>query len=156
MKIEDRKITPTTKLANLLRAKLPEKPDPELKLELGQWYLDTKGQLVKVVAQKRSCGVLLPKYIGIAQNFFWHKLFMCGFEKQGDIWIDKNFKQSILCKAPKTRGRELISKAMMSCADWNRIIRLWYKIDSSHLWAPCYYKGCRSLTLPFKGISHDE
>lgn len=156
MKIEDREITPTTKLANLLRAKLPEKPDPELKLELGQWYLDTKGQLVKVVAQKRSCGVLLPIYLCIAQDFFWNNLFMCEFEKQEDIWIDKYSKKVLLCKAPKTRGRELISKAMMSCADWNHIIGVLYKMDSSHLWAPCYYKGFRSLTLPFKGISHDE
>lgn len=156
MRIEDIEITSTTRLSTLLRAKLPEKPDLELKLELGQWYLDTKGQLVKVVAQKRECGVLLPKYLCIAQNFFWHKLFMYEFEKQGDTWIDKNFKQSILCKAPKTRGRELISKAMMSCADWNRIIRLWYKMNSSHLWASCWYRGLRSLTLPFKGISHDE
>lgn len=156
MKIEDIEITPTTRLSTLLRAKLPEKPDPELKLELGQWYLDTKGQLLKVVAQKRSCGVLLPEYLCITQNFFWHTLFMIEFEKQGDIWINKDFEQVILCKAPKTRGRELISKAMMSCTAWNHIIGIWYKIYSSHLWAPCYYKGSRSLTLPFKGISHDE
>lgn len=156
MKIEDIEITPTTRLSTLLRARLPEKPDPELKLELGQWYLDTKGQLLKVVAQKRSCGVLLPKYLCITQNFFWHKLFICEFEKQGDIWINKDSKQVLLCKAPKTRGRELISKAMMSCADWNHVIRIWYKMDSSYLWVPCWYRGLRSLTLPFKGISHDE
>lgn len=156
MKIEDIEITSTTRLNTLLRAKLPEKPDPELKLELGQWYLDTKGQLVKVVAQKRACGVLLPKYLCIAQDFFWNDLFMCEFEKQEDTWIDKDFKKVLLCKAPKTRGRELISKAMMSCANWNHIIGIWYKMGSSHLWAPCWYRGLRSLTLPFKGISHDE
>lgn len=71
MKIEDREITPTTKLANLLR----------------------------------SGGVLLPKYL----DFFWNALFMCKFEKQEDTWED--FKKVLLCKAPKTRGRELISKA---------------------------------------------
>lgn len=150
MKIEDREITPTTKLATLLRARLPEKPDPELKLELGQWYLDIKGQLVKVVAQKRSCGILLPKYLCIAQDFFWNDLSMREFEKQEDIWIDKYSKKALLCKAPKTRRRELISKAMMSCANWNHIIGIWYKTYSSHLWVPCYYKGSRSLTLPFK------
>lgn len=156
MKIEDIEITPTTRLSTLLRGKLPEKPDPELKFELGQWYLDTKGQLLKVVAQKRSCGVLLPKYLCIAQDFFWNDLFICEFEKQEGTWVDKDFKKVLLCKAPKTRGRELISKAMMSCTKWNHLIKIWYKIDSSYLWVPCYYKGTRSLTLPFKGICHDE
>ena len=58
-------------------------------------------------------------------------------EEREDTWIDKYSKKVLLCKAPKTRGRELISR------------------EGIHP-TPIPSLGSRSLTLPFKGISHDE
>lgn len=150
MKLKDKNVTIEDKLENLIHGHLSLEKE-SIKVHLDGWYLTNKGNLCKAICRYNNGG-----WKFLVQQEFGLIVYYCSNEALQfleDEWVAR--------PVPKSKGKELLIKAIYTHPDYNKRILWEYRLvgDENATWGRAYYVRTGVLCKPdsvLEGESDDR